>query len=161
MRSDKWISEPLRHVEAVSRPAFELPPLSCDAHMHVFGPSEIYRSIPNPKYTKPEGSLSEYLALADRLNIGRIVFVQASFYGTDNSCILDAMAQVGSRCRGVAFLPEAPPAALIDDLHGRGVRGLRLDLFRADAERFDRNRILEMIARGRRVAKQAGWHLEF
>lgn len=128
--------------------------------MHVFGPATTYPSIPDPKYTKPEGSLDDYEAVAKRLGLERMVFVQASFYGTDNACILDAMERVGERARGVVMLPEDTAASQLDEMHRRGVRGLRLDLFRADRDRRSMDDVLGMLAKASSLARPLGWHVE-
>ena len=39
-----------------------------------------------------------------RLGMARVVIVQPSFYGTDNSCMLDGIAQLAN-ARGIAVLP--------------------------------------------------------
>ena len=48
-----------------------------------------------------------------RLGMTRVVIVQPSFYGTDNACTLDGIAQVGN-ARGVAVLPAQVPDAELD-----------------------------------------------
>ena len=156
-----WISEALRPAALVSRPGFAMPDLACDAHMHVFGPIETYPPARDAKYTTPEGSLDQYRAVAERLGIARMVFVQASFYGTDNRCILDAMARVGPRSRGVIFLPADAPTAVLNSFHDQGVRGIRLDLFKADRDGLSLGDVLSKIAAASQVARQRGWHLEF
>ena len=161
MPAGNWTIEPLRPVETVTPPAFAMPPLACDSHMHVFGPTDIYPSSSNAKYAKPDGGLPEYRALAERLQIARMVFVQASFYGTDNRCILDAMAQCGDRARAVVFLPDDAGPALLDDFHARGVRGIRLDLFKANAAGFSAEEVLGRMRRAGLLAKPLSWHLEF
>ena len=86
-------------------PAFRAPPLSCDAHFHVFGPADRYpHGGVNEKlrYAPPLAPLSDYIELARHLGMERFVFVQPSAYGRDNSCMLDAMREVGiARCRGI------------------------------------------------------------
>ena len=44
-----------------------------------------------------------------RLHIDRVVIVQPSIYGVDNSCTLDALRQLGARSRGVAVIDEKTP----------------------------------------------------
>ncbi len=161
MAAEKWISEPMRAASTLAPASFEMPPNACDSHMHVFGPVDAYPGVPDAKYTKPEGDLAQYLAVAERLRIARLVFVQASFYGTDNRCILDAMAQCGRPARAVVFLPPAPSAALLDDYRARGVRGVRLDLFKADAAGASVAEIRARIAEASAIARPLGWHLEF
>ena len=47
-------------------------------------------------------------ALARHLGIERYVFVQPSAYGRDNTCMLDAMQQVGDeKCRGVVDIDDS------------------------------------------------------
>jgi predicted TIM-barrel fold metal-dependent hydrolase len=160
MAQAKWTIEPLRGAATVSLPTFAMPARACDAHMHVFGPEDRYPSVPDALYSLPQGNMEQYLALADRLGIERIVLVQPSYYGTDNSCLLDSLGRLGARARGVVFLPEEADAALLADLHGRGVRGVRLNLFKAQ-EAGDSLQV--MWARISRVAAQArylDWHLE-
>jgi predicted TIM-barrel fold metal-dependent hydrolase len=161
MATGKWVSEPLRPAASLTAPSFDMPPSACDCHMHVFGPADAYPGIPDAKYTKPEGDLAQYRAVAQRLGIARMVFVQASFYGTDNRCILDAMAASGERARGVVFLPDHPSSGLLDDWHRRGVRGVRLDLFRATMQQASLQDVLDRIRDAQAVAKPLGWHLEF
>ena len=58
----------------------------------------------------------------------RVVIVQPSVYGTDNSCTLDAIKQLGSRARGVAVIDETTSRLALDDMHRGGIRGIRLNL---------------------------------
>ena len=58
-------------------------PGSCDAHFHVFEPG--YRSVAEPLYTFPDATLEQYLQLTEVLGISRMVLVQPSFYGVDNT----------------------------------------------------------------------------
>ena len=109
-------------------PAFRAPPLSCDAHFHVFGPAERYPHggvNETLRYAPPLAPLADYLALARHLGIERFVFVQPSAYGRDNSCMLDAMREVGiARCRGIVDVDENAPDALLAELDALGVRGV-------------------------------------
>jgi len=61
----------------------------------------------------------------------RFVIVQPSYYGTDNSCMLDALSAAGARARGVAMVGENCTDETLNAMHLRGVRALRLDLFPA------------------------------
>jgi 2-pyrone-4,6-dicarboxylate lactonase len=160
MYSDKWVSEPLRDPTTVSRPAFVVPPLACDCHVHLFGRAHQYQEVHDARYTLPEGNLDQYLAVANRLSIERIVVVQPSFYGSDNSCLLSGVEALGDRSRGVVFLPERPEAALIDTLHRAGVRGLRLDFVKASAAGDGIVDIERRLHDAAVLAKSLNWHLE-
>jgi hypothetical protein len=67
---------------------------ACDCHVHVFGPSQRYPFARERKYTPPQASVEELLALQDRLSLEKVVIVQASPYGTDNRCMLDALRRL-------------------------------------------------------------------
>src|ERR1700704_584621 len=86
---------------------------SADCHVHIIGPQAKYPMVANRPYTPPEASVAQLKAMHARLGIQRVVLVQPSFYGTDNSCMLEAMAQLGTNARGVAVVaPNAPDQSL-------------------------------------------------
>ena len=60
-----------------------------------------------------------------------------STYGTDNSCTLDAMAQLGPPARGVAVVDTSVTDAELKRLHELGVRGIRFNLVQAGATTVD------------------------
>jgi len=157
---DRWISERLRPIETVMRPVFAAPPRACDSHMHIFGPAETYPGAPDARYTLPEGSLEQYCAVSDLLGLERAVFVQPSYYGTDNSCLLDAMKGFGRPCRGVVFLPERIAPKEIEAFHRQGVRGIRLDFFKADQDKWDQSAIVAKLRHASDIARDVGWHVE-
>ena len=82
----------------------KVPPGACDCHVHVFGPAARYPFAANRTYTPPDASIEELLDLQKRLGFDRVVVVQPSVYGTDNSCTLDAVRRFGNRARAVAVI---------------------------------------------------------
>ncbi len=148
-------------------PAFRAPPLACDAHFHVFGPAERYPygrgTAENLRYAPPLAPLSEFLETAALLGFERFVFVQPSAYGRDNACMLDAMGEVGiARCRGIVDVDENAPDALLAEMDGLGVRGVRINVspVKPPAPGFSqtmRPRIERLDAR----CAELGWHLDF
>lgn len=148
-------------------PAFRAPPGACDAHFHVFGPAERYPygagTTENLRYAPPLAPLSEYLALAQLLGIERFVLVQPSAYGRDNSCMLDAMREVGvARCRGIVDVDEDAPDALLAEMDALGVRGVRINVspvkpLTPGFSATMRPRIERLDAR----CAELGWHLDF
>lgn len=107
---------------------FEVPPGACDCHVHVFGDPNRFPFSPSRTYTPEPASVAQLMAMHRALHISRVVIVQPSVYGTDNSCTLDAMKQYGSGARGVAVLPSDVPSTTLDDLHRAGIRGIRINL---------------------------------
>jgi predicted TIM-barrel fold metal-dependent hydrolase len=150
----------MRAAKTNTRPAFAMPPGACDTHFHVFEPG--YPHVPEPLYTFPDGTLDAYLAMAEVLGIERMVLVQPSFYGTDNSLlryVLKRLGRAGPRCGGVVQIDEDASDAELDEFHELGVRAVRLDLFaRASWP------TAELVAYIQRMAARAtprGWHLQF
>jgi 2-pyrone-4,6-dicarboxylate lactonase len=152
-------STPMRAVETNTRPSFAVPPLSCDAHIHIFSPDPKYPSVPAPLYTLPYGRLEHYLRLADFLGIARMVLVQPSYYGTDNSCLIDALRVIGSRGRGVVMLADGMLNTDLDRFDQVGVRAIRLDLFSRSS--LPREELIVYIRRAVERAKSRGWHIQF
>ena len=113
---------------AEGAPAFRAPPLSCDCHFHVFGPAARYPRGADLRYAPPLAPLEDYLALAGKLGFERYVFVQPSAYGRDNRCMLDAMREVGAKCRGIVDIDEDIPDAELARLDALGVRGVRINV---------------------------------
>jgi 2-pyrone-4,6-dicarboxylate lactonase len=148
---------PMRAAESNTRPRFAMPAGSCDAHFHVFEPG--FPAVEEPLYTFPDATLDQYLRLAGVLGIERMVLVQPTYYGTDNSLALDVLRRTGGRCRGVVRIDEDTSDETLDRYHAAGVRAIRLDLFaRATLPKAD------IIAYIRRMAARTtprGWHLQF
>lgn len=139
------------------KPAFKLPPNTCDAHCHVFGPAAKFPYAPNRKYT-PEDAPKEALArLHKLLGVERVVIVQASCHGHDNAAMLDAIASDPKRFRGVSIGDDSLREADYRKLHDAGIRGVRFNFVKhlggmPDMAVF--NRVVERI-------KPLGWHVVF
>jgi predicted TIM-barrel fold metal-dependent hydrolase len=148
---------PMRAAETNTPPAFAMPSGACDAHFHVFEPG--YPHVPDPLYTFPDGTVEQYLALTAALGIDRMVLVQPTFYGTDNSLLVDVLKRLGRRCGGVVRIAEDATDAELDAFHEIGVRAIRLDLFaRASWPTAD---LIAYISRMAARATPRGWHLQF
>ncbi|MEV8403410.1 amidohydrolase family protein [Streptomyces niveus] len=148
---------PMRAAESNTRPRFAVPPDSCDTHFHVFEPG--YAHVPEPLYTFPDGTLEQYQALTRQLGIRRTVLVQPTYYGTDNSLLLDVLRAAGPDCRGVARVEEDAGGRELDRLHAAGVRAIRLDLFARAA--WPTADIVAYVRRMAALARPRGWHLQF
>lgn len=105
-----------------------LPAGTTDCHNHIVGPQSKYPMAANRTYTPPEASVAQLRALRAELGgVQRNVLVQPSFYGFDNSCLTDAMAQLGNSVRGIAVVPLDVSDAELKRLAGIGVMGVRLN----------------------------------
>jgi 2-pyrone-4,6-dicarboxylate lactonase len=149
----------MRSAQTLTPPVFRVPVGACDSHVHVFGPGSRYPSVDMPHYTLPDGNLQQLLHMAQMLTLQRFVIVQPSFYGTDNACMLDALAAAGTRARGVAMVSERIDDTELEAMHVRGVRALRLDLFRRSS--LPTSELIAYIERSVRRTKAFGWHVQF
>ncbi len=157
MPTDFAVTTPMRATESNTQPSFVFPANSCDSHFHVF--EEGYPPANDPQYTFPEARLEQYVKLTEFLGIDRMVLVQPTYYGNDNSLTLDVLRKLGLRCRAVVRIDEDVDDATLDEYHELGVRGIRLDLFARAAWPLS-----EIIAYIRRMAERTtprGWHLQF
>lgn len=96
-----------------------------DCHVHVF--SSTARVVRPGHYTPAEWPLDTIEALAWRHGIDRLVLVQPSVYGTDNSLLLDALATSRGRHRGVIVVDADVSDAELRLAHEAGVRGVRFN----------------------------------
>jgi predicted TIM-barrel fold metal-dependent hydrolase len=157
MYKELQVTTPMRPAEGLTRPVFDVPPLSCDCHFHVFEPG--YPSIPKPFYTFPEGTgLPKYLAMRNHLSFERMVLVAPSYYGDDNSLTVNVLREMGGTCRAVVRLADDVPGAELDLYDKLGVRGIRIDLF--GRATWPLGEIVRYITRMADVAKARGWHVQ-
>lgn len=138
-----------------SRPRFQLPPGSVDAHCHVFGPGERFPYAPERKYTPCDASAEQLWALRDHLGFERNVIVQATCHGADNSALVDALQRSAGRARGVATVRRSVSDAELERLHAAGVRGVRFNFVKRLVDFTPRDELMEI---ARRIAP-LGWHV--
>jgi len=140
----------------IMAPAFKAPPLTCDAHCHIFGPVDRYPYAATRPYTPPEAPLPAFRALHEGIGVERAVIVNATPYGRDNTIILDAIAQSGGRYRGIANVDDRMTPGELELLASGGIDGCRFTFLsrlggRPDMSAFDR--IVTRIA-------ALGWHVD-
>jgi 2-pyrone-4,6-dicarboxylate lactonase len=145
-----------------TKPAFRAPALSCDCHFHVFGPAARYPYGTDLRYPPPLAPLADYLTLARHLGFERFVFVQPSAYGRDNACMLDAMREVGTKCRGIVDVDEDIADAQLEKLNAAGVRGVRINISPVHPpESGLAGKLLPRIAKLDARCAEIGWQLDF
>jgi predicted TIM-barrel fold metal-dependent hydrolase len=105
---------------------FDVPANACDCHTHIFDPAH-FPFAASRTYTPEPASVRELLSMHRALHLDRVVIVQPSVYGTDNSCMLDALKQIGAGARGVAVIDDATTDADLDAMQSAGVRGVRIN----------------------------------
>jgi predicted TIM-barrel fold metal-dependent hydrolase len=138
--------------------AFAVPDGACDCHVHVFGSDAEFPFIRRRGYTPPPARVGELTTLLDALHLSRVVVVQPSVYGSDNSCTLEGMRELGARARGVAVIDADTSDTALDEMRQRGVRGVRVNLETAGETDLDvaRRNLEAAVAR----VAPFGWHVQ-
>jgi predicted TIM-barrel fold metal-dependent hydrolase len=138
---------------------FDVPAGACDTHTHVFGDPQHFPFAAVRAYTPEPASVAEMRALHSALHTDRVVVVHPSVYGTDNSCTLDGMKQLGSIARGIAVIDEKTPESALDEMDRAGMRGIRVNLETTGQSdpAVARQRFQEAVDRIKRRSK---WHIQ-
>jgi len=113
-----------------SVPTLRLPALSCDTHVHVFGPRSRFPYAAGLKNTPKEAPKETLYALHERLGIERCVIVQATVHGYDNGAIEDAIEHGNGRYLGVALVRPDVSDAELARLAKAGFRAVRFNFMR-------------------------------
>jgi predicted TIM-barrel fold metal-dependent hydrolase len=97
--------------------------------MHVVDPAN-YPLDAAAQYKPTPHTLQDAQRFYEGVGMDRMVFVQPSIYGNDNSCMLDALEELGTeKGRAVVQLdPETINPDTLRQWHGIGVRGVRINL---------------------------------
>lgn len=149
----------LPYNENVSRPVLPFPPGSCDTHAHICGPESSILYDTARIYTPPDALLPAYEQMLRTLGAERMVLVQPSVYGTDNSVMLKAMDETAFPSRGIAVVPFDITDKKLEELHNYGIRGIRFNL--VDIKKPGAALPLEDITRLAERIKDFRWHVEF
>jgi 2-pyrone-4,6-dicarboxylate lactonase len=110
-----------------SKSKLKLPPGSCDAHFHVFGPKGTFPFAKDASYTPADAPKEELFAMHEFLGIDRGVVVQSAAHRYDNRAAAGLIADRKDRYVGVALLPLDAPMDEIKRLHSEGFRGVRFN----------------------------------
>lgn len=145
--------------QPATRINFDVPAGACDCHVHVFGDQRRYPLFAGRTYTPDTATVDELQKLLMALHVDRVIVVQASMYGTDNTCTLDAIRQLGSRARGVAVIDAETTDAALDRMAMGGIRGIRLNLSQVGIT--DPAAALQAFQQAADRANARGWHVQF
>ena len=138
-----------------SKPAFELPAGSCDAHVHIYGPRDMYPFMAGWD-TRAFDAPNEWLAaMHARIGVERCVVVHGAPHGHDLRVTSRALSESGGRYRGVALLDPSISAADLRALHEIGYRGARFNIARHLGVAPDLDAMARVVSRIRPL----GWHV--
>lgn len=129
-----------------------LPAGTCDTHMHVY--DSRHPAAPASLLRPPDATVDQYRDLQAKLGLQRVVVVQPSTYGLDNSCTLDAVTSFGADARAVVVVDDHTTAAQLEQMTARGARGARFHMLPGGAVPWE---IMPSVAE--HVAEY-GWHIQ-
>ncbi len=129
-----------------------LPRGGCDTHLHFY--DRRYPSSPAAVLHPPDASVEDYRSVQAELGLDRLVVVQPTTYGLDNSCQLAALAHFGEAARGVMVIDADAVPAELSRLGDAGVRGARFHMLPGGAVGWDH---LEPVAA---LIAPLGWHIQ-
>jgi predicted TIM-barrel fold metal-dependent hydrolase len=139
---------------------FRPPRDACDCHVHIFD-SARFPYAAKRVYTPPQALIEDLLDLQKALRLDRVVIVQPSVYGADNSCTVDAVRKLGARARGVAVIDKDTSQTEIDDMAAAGIRGIRLNLHTTPNGEIDADGSKRTLALAADKIQGRGWHIQF
>jgi D-galactarolactone isomerase len=129
-----------------------LPVGSCDTHIHVY--DSRYPSSPRATLFPPDASGDDYRAVQRTIGTDRVVLVQPSTYGLDNTCQIDAARSFGESARLVVVVDEHTPTDELERLTSLGARGARFHMLPGGAVDWASLRpVADRIA-------PLGWHIQ-
>ncbi|KAL4976996.1 hypothetical protein BDW66DRAFT_150532 [Aspergillus desertorum] len=137
-----------------------IPSGAWDSHMHVT--DKKYPVVADAAYqSRPGQSIDDAMAFESSLRIKNIVLVQPSIYGTDNSCLLDALRRIGpSRGRGVVDIdPRETKVSTLREWHSLGVRGVRVN-FMSKGVTPVHQQLNDALSKRVRLIRELGWMIQ-
>ena len=144
--------QPVPWSSGIESPKLEAPPNACDCHMHIY--DSRFPVAQNAKLRPPDATTVAYRLLQKRIGTTRTIVVTPSTYGTDNSCTLDAIAELGATARGVAVVDTSVTDAELRRLDGLGIRGIRFNLV------IDGGPTIDMLEPLSKRVSDLGWHVQ-
>ena len=124
----------------------------CDTHMHFY--DERYPMSPGAVLRPPDATVADYRRVQAALGMERVVVVQPTTYGLDNSCQLDAIETLGDSARGVVVIDSSITDSELRTLTDAGVRGARFHMLPGGAVGWD-----QLVPVAARIAA-FGWHIQ-
>jgi D-galactarolactone isomerase len=130
----------------------DLPAGTCDTHMHIY--DSRYPVAPTALLKPPDATIDDYRQVQTALGLKRVVVVQPTTYGFDNSCTLDAVAELGAHARAIVVVDDRVTDIELERLTLLGGRGARFHMLPGGAVPWE---MLQSVAE--RIAP-FGWHIQ-
>lgn len=99
----------------------------CDCHIHLY--EDHYPLAANATFKPPVAPLAAYQQVQAELGLQRVVIVQPTGYGFDNTCTLDGLRRLGKTyARAIVVAEPTISATELSALDAQGVCGVRFML---------------------------------
>jgi len=138
--------------ETTNPPRLKAPKGACDTHMHFYNAR--FASAPSALITPDDAWIDDYRKVQAHLGLDRVVVVQPTTYGLENSCQIEGMAAFGDSARAVFVVARNTSDSELERLTSLGGRGARFHMLPGGAVPWEE---LEDVAA--RVAA-FGWHIQ-
>lgn len=125
-----------------------------DCHTHIYGPYDRHPLPAGAAYAPEAAPFDALRAMHRALGVTHGVIVQAACYGSDHTALLEALDATQGAYRGIAVIGPDIDEALLADMAGRGVRGVRIGLMSHLGNAFDAGKARAVIER----ILPYGWH---
>jgi D-galactarolactone isomerase len=120
--------------------------------MHIY--DSRYAAAPTSLLRPPDATVDGYRVVQAALGLQRVVVVQPTTYGLDNSCTLDAVAELGGDARAVVVVDDQITDDELERLARLGARGARFHMLPGGAVPWG---MMPVVAE--RIAAH-GWHIQ-
>lgn len=128
------------------------PPGACDTHVHVY--DSRFPTAATATLFPPDATLADYRAVQASLGLRRVVLVQPTTYGLDNSCHVEAARRLGDEARLVVVVDETVSDDELDHYEAAGARGVRFHMLPGGAVGW-----ASLAPVAERIASR-GWHVQ-
>jgi predicted TIM-barrel fold metal-dependent hydrolase len=133
---------------------------ACDCHVHIVGPSSQYPQVADRSYTAGPALIETLRSLGRPMGITRFVVIQPSFYGMDNTCVLETLDGLGGNGRGVVVVdPLTVTSQQLEEYSRRGVCGVRVNFY-SKFNPLASAGVGEVLERFMNILPSTAWHIE-
>ncbi|MCM2435933.1 amidohydrolase family protein [Agrobacterium rosae] len=108
--------------------------MRCDSHVHVVASVDDYPQIPGRTFLAQSAPLETLVSNGRPHGIDHFVITQPSFYGTDNTVLLDALDALQGRGSGVIVAEPGISTTELSEMKARGASGLRVNIYSPAAQ---------------------------
>lgn len=136
----------------MGEPVTAFPSGACDTHVHFY--DSRYSTAAAALLRPPDATVDQYRAVQAALGLDRVVIVQPTTYGLDNSCQLAAAATFGELARLVVVVDDTTPPGELVRLTSLGARGARFHMLPGGAVGWG-----ALPTTAARIAEH-GWHVQ-